>query len=132
MTATTQRTGWTGWIVFAGIMLIIGGTLNAIYGLVAILNDEWVVWGNRGVVYLDVTGWGWIHLALGLIVVLAGAGVMTGSSIARAIGVVIAALSMFANFLALPLYPLWSITVLTIDVLVIWALIAHGSEMRDA
>jgi hypothetical protein len=83
-------------------------------------------------VYLDVTGWGWIHLALGLVVVLAGAGVMTGSSIARAIGVVIAALSMFANFLALPLYPLWSITVLTIDVLVIWALIAHGSEMRDA
>ena len=132
MTATTQRTGWTGWIVFAGIMLIIGGTLNAIYGLVAILNDEWVVWGNRGVVYLDVTGWGWIHLALGIVVVLAGAGVMTGSSIARAIGVFIAALSMFANFLALPLYPLWSITVLTINVLVIWALIAHGSEMRDA
>jgi hypothetical protein len=132
MTATTERTGWTGWIVFAGIMLIVGGVLNAIYGLVAVLNDEWVVWGNRGAVYLDVTGWGWIHFLLGIVVVFAGIGVMTGNVIARTIGVFVAALSMLVNFLALPLYPLWSITLITVDVLVIWALIAHGSEMREA
>jgi hypothetical protein len=53
--AQTQRSGWTGWIAFAGVLMIIGGTLNAIYGLIAVINDEWVVWGNRGAMYLDIS-----------------------------------------------------------------------------
>ena len=52
---------WTGWIAFAGILMVIGGCLQAFYGLVAILNDEWVVWANRGSVLLDLTQWGWIQ-----------------------------------------------------------------------
>jgi hypothetical protein len=127
-----ERTGWTGWIAFAGVMMIVVGGLQAIYGLVALFNDDWVVWSNGNAVFLDITVWGWVHLAIGIVVVLAGIGVMSGNIAARSIGVLVAAISLVAAFLALPLYPVWSIIVITIDVLVIWALIAHGGEMRSA
>ena len=63
---------WTGWVAFAGILMIIGGCLQGFYGLVAIVNDTWVVWGNSGTVYLDITQWGWVHLIWGAIMILAG------------------------------------------------------------
>jgi hypothetical protein len=129
---STEPTGWVGWIFFAGFMLIIVGAMQAMYGLIALFNDEWAVWGNRAVVYLDITSWGWVHLILGVVVALVGIGVMTGNILARTLGVVIAGLSMLVNFLALPIYPIWSIVLITIDALVIYALIAHGREVRAA
>ena len=125
-----EPTGWVGWIFFAGFMLLLVGVLQAFYGLVALFNDEWVVWGNRGAVYLDITTWGWVHLVLGIVVVLVGLGVMTGNILARTIGVVIAGFSLLVNFMALPVYPVWSIVLITIDVLVIYALVAHGREVK--
>lgn len=124
-------TGWTGWIGFAGVMMIIGGFLNAFYGLVAVVNDEWVVWTNRSAMFLDITQWGWVHIILGLAIVLAGFGVFTGNVLARTLGVVIAAISLMANFFFIPAYPIWAITVIVIDLLVIWALTVHGHEMRQ-
>jgi uncharacterized protein (DUF983 family) len=64
--------------------------------------------------------------------VLAGFGVFTGSMIARTVGVIVAGLSLIANFFFIPAYPLWALLVVTIDILVIWALTAHGSEMKEA
>ena len=128
---TTGRTGWTGWISFAGVMMIIAGSLNALYGLVAVVNDEWVVWGNRANLYLDISQWGWIHLFLGLVLVLSGFGVFSGNVLARTVGVLAAAVSLIANFAFIPAYPVWSLVVVTIDVLIIWALTAHGGEMRE-
>jgi hypothetical protein len=129
-TTPRERTGWTGWIAFAGVMLIISGVLNAFYGLIAIINDDWVVWTNRASLYLDLTKWGWVHLIIGVIVALSGIGVFSGNVLARTVGVIAASLSLIANFLFIPAYPLWAIIVATIDVIVIWALLAHGSEMR--
>ncbi len=125
-----ERTGWTGWIAFAGVMMIIAGALNALYGLVAVLNDDWVVWGNRGTVWLDLTQWGWVHLIAGGIVFLCGFGVFTGNLFARTIGVIVAGVSLTVNFFYIPVYPLWAITVMVLDLLVIWALTAHGREMK--
>ena len=129
MEQRTEPTGWVGWIMFAGIMMIIAGSLNAVYGLVALFNDDWVVWGNTGAVVLDITQWGWVHLILGVVVLLAGAGVMSGNILARTVGVLVAGISLIVNFLALPVYPVWSLVISTLDVLVIWALIAHGREV---
>ncbi|HEY6532576.1 MAG TPA: hypothetical protein VIY72_09740 [Acidimicrobiales bacterium] len=129
-TRTAQATGWVGWIAFAGIMLMIIGGLQAIYGLVAVLNDEWVLWGNGNAVVIDITAWGWIHLIIGIVVILAGIGVLLGNMLARIVGVAVAAVSLIASFMALPLYPVWSLIVITLDVLVIWALVAHGGEMK--
>ena len=131
-TYETERTGWTGWIAFAGVMMIISGGLNALYGLIAVMNDEWVVWTNRASLYLDISQWGWVHLVIGLVVLFSGIGVFSGNVLARTVGVIAVTISLIANFFFIPAYPLWAIAVVVIDVLVIWALTAHGSEMRHA
>nr|WP_287390206.1 hypothetical protein [Candidatus Microthrix sp.] len=131
MTQTEERTGWTGWIYFAGTMLLIGGTLSIIYGFVALFNDNWVVFGNTNAVFLDLTGWGWVHVIIGALIVLSGFGVFTGNVLARTVGVIVAAVSMIANFLWLPVYPFWAIIIIVIDALVIWALMVHGGELRS-
>jgi hypothetical protein len=127
-----ERTGWTGWIVFAGVMMIISGGLNAFYGVVAAVNDDWVGWTNRQNAFLDVSQWGWVHIILGLIVLLCGIGLFSGNILARTVAVIIAGLSLVGNFFFIPVYPLWALTVITVDGLVIWALTAHGREMRNA
>jgi hypothetical protein len=131
-TGYDEPTGWTGWITFAGVMMIIGGALNLFYGIIAAVNDTWVVWTNRADVYLDISQWGWVHIILGGLVLLSGIGVFSGNILARTVGVIVASVSLMVNFFFIPVYPIWSLTVITIDVLVIWALTAHGREMRKA
>jgi hypothetical protein len=128
-----EPTGWTGWIAFAGVMMIIGGSLNALYGVVALVNDDWVGWNpaTSTAVLVDVTGWGWIHLIAGLVVLIAGFGVFTGNVLARIVGVIVAGVSLIVNFFFIPVYPLWALTIIVIDALVIWALTAHGREMKE-
>lgn len=126
-----EPTGWVGWIGFAAVMMIIGGSLNMIYGFVAALNDEWVVFTNRTDVFIDISAWGWVHILVGLLVFLCGFGVLSGNLFARTIGVIIAGLSLIANFLIVPVYPFWALTIITIDALIIWALTAHGREMKN-
>jgi hypothetical protein len=127
-----EPTGWVGWIWFAGVMMMIGGSLQFMHGLIAAVNDEWVVWGNRGSLYLDLTTWGWVNMIIGLVVFLSGLGVLSGNILARAVGVVLASISLVANFLFLPAYPVWAIVVIALDVLVIYALTVHGREARTA
>ena len=121
---------WTGWIAFAGILMIIGGVLQGLYGLVAILNDEWVVWGNSGAAFFDITQWGWIHLIWGAVMILAGLGVLSGNLLARIIGVILAGITAIVNFAFIPVYPLWSVTVVVIAIVVIYALVAHGKDVQ--
>jgi hypothetical protein len=129
--ARSEPTGWVGWITFAAAFMMIGGGLNAMYGLIAILNDEWVVWNHSNALLLDLTQWGWIHIVMGLVVFASGVGVLSGNIAARTVGVIAAGLSLITNFLFMPAYPLWSLTVMVIDTLIIWALIVHGHELRD-
>jgi hypothetical protein len=126
-----QRTGWTGWITFAGVMMILAGSLNLLYGIIAAVNDEWVVFTNRANVYLDISEWGWVHIIVGAVVLISGLGLFSGNILARTIAVVVASISLVVNFFFIPVYPLWAITVIVIDLLVIWAVTAHGREMRE-
>jgi len=126
-----QPTGWTGWIGFAAVIMIIGGSLNLLYGIVAAVNDDWDVWTNGSDVYLDVSEWGWVHIIAGAIVLLSGIGLFSGNILARTVAVIVASLSLLVNFFFIPVYPFWALTVITIDALVIWALTAHGREMRE-
>jgi hypothetical protein len=125
-----EPTGWVGWIFFAGTMMIIGGGLNLFYGIVAAVNDDWVAWQNQTAVFIDLTNWGWAHIIVGSIVLLCGFGVLSGNILARTVGVIVASLSLIANFFVIPVYPLWSLTIIVIDMLVIWALTVHGREVR--
>lgn len=128
--AASEPTGWSGWIIFAATMMMLSGSLNAFYGFIAVLNDEWVVLGNRADLYLDISAWGWVHIALGVVLLLAGAALATGNVLARTVGVLAAAANIVTNFLWLPAYPIWSVILITINVLVIWALTAHGRELQ--
>jgi hypothetical protein len=90
-------------------MMVILGTLDAIWGLAGIVNDEIVVVGGTGALIIDITAWGWIHLILGIVVVLlAGSGILPRNMLARTVGVLVAALSAILNFMWLPYHPAWA------------------------
>jgi uncharacterized membrane protein len=115
--------GWAvGGTVFAGVIMILVGSFHAITGLSAIIKDQFFVVGNNYSFNLDTTAWGWIHLFLGILVVVAGAYIFSGSTWARIIGMTLAALSAIANFFFIPYYPFWAIVIIALDVWVIWAL----------
>lgn len=133
MSADTRgQTAWVGWIVFGGMMLLLVGSFHAIQGLVALFRDEVYVVSQRGlVVDVDYTAWGWTHLIGGAIIMLVGGCLLAGQMWARAVAVVVAMLSAIVNISFLPAYPVWSVTMIAIDVLVIWAITVHGSEIKS-
>jgi hypothetical protein len=128
----TEPTGWVGWIAFAAVMMVLIGGLHAIQGLVALFKDEYYVVTNSGLVLtVDYTGWGWVHLIFGILVCLTGIVLFTGRTWARVVGVCAAVLSILINFAFIAAYPFWSLTVIAVDIFVIYALIVHGREMRE-
>jgi len=118
-----------GFTVFAATMMVIGGVFQAMQGLIALFNDTFYVVGQKWAFQFDITGWGWIHLIVGAVVVVAGVFLFRGAVWARAVGVAVAAVSAVLNFMWLPHYPIWSILIIAVDVLVIWALTAHGRDI---
>jgi hypothetical protein len=131
--AVGEPTGWTGWIAFAAFMMMLLGAFQAIEGLVAIFDEGYYRVTEGGlVVNVDYTAWGWTHLLLGVLLVLSGVGVLAGNLAARIVGVILAALSALVNLLFIEAYPIWSVIIITVDVLVIYALTVHGREMRGA
>lgn len=127
----SETSGWAiGFISFAAVMMIMTGAFQALAGLVAILRDQFYVVTANYVFQFDVTTWGWIHLILGVVVVAAGLGVLSGQTWGRVVGITLALLSAIANFLFVPYYPFWSLLIIGLDVLVIWALAAHGDAFR--
>ena len=126
-----DQTAWVGWVVFAGTMMVLLGTFHAIQGLVALFNDEYFLVTNSGLALTaDFTAWGWTHLILGLIIAGAGAGLFAGQMWARVVGVLVAMVSAVVNLGFLAAYPIWSALMILLDMLVIWAITVHGSEIR--
>jgi len=127
---TSGRSGWAvGWTYFAAVMMVLAGFFQAMAGLVAILNDEFFVSTRNYVFKFDVTQWGWIHLIVGIVILLAGFYVLSGSVFARTIGVIMAVVSAITGFLWLPYYPVWGIVIVALATSVIWALTAHGRDI---
>jgi hypothetical protein len=120
----------TGFIVFAGVMMIVAGGFQTLAGLVALFEDEFYVRTPNYLLEFDATTWGWIHLLLGLLVLFAGLAVLKGQVWGRTIGVILAVLSLFANFAFIPYYPFWSMLIIAVDIFVIWALTAHGRDIN--
>lgn len=132
--ATAGRTQETsgaavGLIAFAAMIMFLAGGFQIFAGLVAIFTNEFYVTTPNYLFQFDVTSWGWIHLLVGLVVVAAGSGLLSGRTWARVVGVTLAMLSALVNFAFLPYYPIWSLIVITLDVFIIWALVAHGRDI---
>lgn len=127
----TEMSGWVGWIAFAGVMMLLVGSFHIIQGLVAVFEDEYFLVSTSGLaVSVDFTTWGWTHIIGGIVLVLAGIAVFSGQVWARSVGVVLAMLSAILNIAFLAAYPIWSVTMIAVDILVIWALTVHGAELK--
>ena len=120
-----------GFTVFAAIMMLMVGVFQALQGLIAIFENEFYVATRNYLFEFDATTWGWIHLVLGLLVAFAGWGLLSGQTWARVVGITLAALSATANFLFIPYYPIWSTVIIAVDIFVIWAIAAHGGDLRE-
>jgi hypothetical protein len=132
--AQGARTG--GWVVglslFAGVIMIITGVFNAMEGVVALARSEVYLATPRYIFAFDLTTWGWTHILIGIIVLAAGFGVITGQLWGRVVGITIALLSMLANFAFIPYYPVWSLLIIALNVFVIWALCVYNRDAAAA
>lgn len=124
---------WVGWIGFAAVVMILSGVFTAIEGLVGIFRESFYVVQHQSQVLIvnSAHTWGWINLIVGTLVLLAGISLFSGSTWARVIAVLFALGSAIVNMVYLPLYPVWSILVIALSVIVIYAVMAHGAELRE-
>ena len=114
--------GYSGWAAFAGVMMFILGSLDALWGLAGIVNDEIVVVGGQGALIFDITTWGWVHLILGSLVALTGLGLLTGNAAARVAGIFFVAVNAVAQIVWFPAAPLWAFLMIIIDTVIIYQL----------
>ena len=118
---------------FAAVLLIVVGVLQGFAGLAA--------WAKKGTgvyaatsdhsyfLHLNTTSWGWLHIVLGVVIFFAGVGIASGQTWARAVGIVVAAVSAVTNFAFVPIYPVWAILLIALDVLIIWALTTYHGKV---
>ena len=130
MTVSQERSSWAiGWMIWAAVWMWLLGFFHVLAGLAALVEDEIFVATPDYLYALDLTTWGWVHLILGAVVLVAGFSLFNGALWARTVGVVLAVVSTVANFVWLPYNPIWGLLMITANVFVIWALTVHG---RDA
>jgi hypothetical protein len=129
--APTRTTGWVGWIIFAGVAMIVLGAFQIIEGLVAVFQRSYyLVSSNNLLVHVNYSTWGWVHFGIGVAIVLVGFGIMTGAMWARVLGIAFAVISAIVNLAFIAAYPVWGIIIIALDVIVIYALAVHGREMK--
>lgn len=128
---TVQQTRWVGWVRFAGVIMLLSGAFSFIQGLVVLIApDPYFVLADGSLFLLDLNGWGWWSLIVGILLMLTAGGLFSGATWARVIGVVFASLSAVGQLLLIPVQPWWAIVVIAVDILVIYAVTAHGRELR--
>ena len=131
-----SQDAWSGWISFAGIVIIIVGAMDVLQGLMAILEDDYVVATQKGLAIVDVTAWGWATLIWGAILILAALGLLGGAGWARwlaIIGVTVNAVQQVAFLANYPqAYPLWNILIVALNIVVLYALTARWQGFRDS
>jgi len=122
---------WVGWIAFASMMMMMLGIFHVIEGIVALTKDDYFLVRSSGlVVSVNYTTWGWVHIIAGCLVVAAGVGVLNGQIWARIVGVGVAFVSTLVSIAFLSAYPIWSILMIALAVVVIMALTVHGSDIK--
>jgi hypothetical protein len=128
-----SRAFWAGWVGFASVLMIIMGSLDFFQGLIAIIRDKYYVLTPQQIIVFDLTTWGWIVMIWGVIVVLTGYGLGSGASWARWVTIVVASLNFFVQlgFVGSSQYPLWALTVVVMNVLVLYALIVRWGAVKE-
>ncbi|HEX6468388.1 MAG TPA: hypothetical protein VF069_04780 [Streptosporangiaceae bacterium] len=123
-----SRWAAVGLTAFAAALMIVSGLWAALLGISALAKDHVFVVAPQYTYKINVSGWGWIHLILGIIVLIGGICLLMGQTWARILAIILAVLSAVAQFLFLPYYPLWSILIIALDILIIWAVLTGGTR----
>ena len=118
-----------GWIAFAGIMLTMSGFFNVINGIAAIANSNYLA---NQLLFANMHAWGWFFLIWGIILIVAGFAVFSGASWAAIVGVVAAFFNVIAQLSWARTYPVWAISAMVIDVLVIYGLVVYGGQRQES
>ncbi len=131
--ATTNQapSAWTGWVFFAGFMMILSGFFQSIAGLTSLLKPTWYATTANHLLIFNYTAWGWFDLIVGVIVLLAGFSLLHGSGWARFVAVVMAIISALGALASISAYPIWSVLIIVVSILVIHAVTVHGNELND-
>ena len=116
-----------GLVLFAGVLLLVSGFWNLIYGIAAIANSHVFV-ANAHYVFGNLRAWGWVTLIFAILLLIAGGGIMVGNQVARWFGVVVLGLNLIEQMFSIPSYPFWSLTIIALDVVALYGLCAYGSR----
>ena len=109
----------------AGVLMIVAGLWGVLTGVTAVLHDDLYLTTPEYTYRFDTTAWGWVHIIIGGLLALIGLAVIQGMNWARSAGIAVATISLIVNFGFIPYYPVWSILIIALDVVVIWALAAY-------
>jgi hypothetical protein len=116
-----------GLVLFAGVLLLVSGFWNLIYGIAAIAQSHVFV-ANAHYVFGNLRAWGWVTLIFAILLLIAGGGIMVGNQIARWFGVVVLGLNLIEQMFSIPSYPFWSLTIIALDIVALYGLCAYGSR----
>ena len=116
-----------GLVLFAGVLLLVSGFWNLIYGIAGIAQSHVFV-ANAHYVFGDLRTWGWITLIFAILLLVAGGGVMAGNQLARWFAVAVLGLNLIEQMFSIPAYPFWSLTIIALDVVALYGLSAYGSR----
>jgi hypothetical protein len=130
MDAQREVTGWVGWVAFAGAMMVMLGILQILVGIAAVAKDDFWVSGDNGMLVLSVQQWGWVQLIVGTLITIAGFSAFAGRFFGRLVGIVLAMMIAITNLTYINLTPIWSLLVIFLAVMVIYALVVHGEEAQ--
>ncbi|WP_423059257.1 DUF7144 family membrane protein [Brevibacterium linens] len=126
-TRQTTVIGWSqGGVALAVAIQVLVGIMQGIQGLAALINDELFLTLPNYIFAFDFTTWGWIHLVLAVLLIVTGIGLAVGSRVAAVVSLIFLCLSAGANFFFLPLYPLWAILIIAVDVFAMWSIAKSG------
>jgi hypothetical protein len=120
-----------GWVLFAGILILIAGVMNSIGGIAAIDDANFYV-NDAEYVFSDLNTWGWIILVIGIMQLFAAFSIWSGGAYGRWVGVLSASLNAMAQLFFIPAFPLWSLAIFALDLLVIYGLVVYGGQRRAA
>ena len=123
---------WSGWIAFAGWLMIVIGAVDFIEGLIAVVRDKYYVLAPDQIIVFDMTTWGWLTLIWGILLVFVGWSLLSGASWARWVTIVAASINVLGQlaWVGSSQYPLWALTAVGLSIIVIYALIARWDDGR--
>ena len=116
-----------GWILFAGVMFVVAASLNIIWGIAAVADSHFFV-ADATFILSGLNTWGWVAIGVGALEALTAMSIWRGGAFGRWVGIAVAGLAIPVAMLSIPAYPLWTLTLVAIDVLIIYGLAAYGGK----